>query len=109
MLKRKSKALADGVAWSRRWLAHGLMTVQEQAQYEHEFGPLPALLSARAMRRARRRAAADEIEIARAFNCGSHHVREWEEGRSHPRGPELKLIHLAGKRGVHIVSQGATP
>lgn len=109
MLKRKSRILTEGLNWSRRWLAHGLMSPERQRRYEQKYGPFPAVISAEVIRRIRRRSDADETAFARAFNCGSHQVREWEEGRSHPRGPELKLIHLARKRGVNIVSQGATP
>lgn len=109
MLRRKSKIVSEGLAWSRRWLSFGLLTADEHREFEQKFGPVPALISAEVIRRARRKTDTDEIELARAFNCGSHQVREWEEGRSHPRGPELKLIHLARKRGVNIVSQGATP
>lgn len=109
MLKRKSKSLARGLAMTRRWMNHGLITAARQREYEQLFGPFPERLPAEVIQRIRRKADADEIALARCCNTAPPHVRQWEQGRGHPRGPELKLIHLAGKRGVHIVSQGATP
>lgn len=107
MLKRQSRFLAEGVAWSRRWLAHGLMTMEEQREFEHKFAPLPALISSAAIRRIRRGSCADEVLFARTCSTSSNHVRRWEARPSHPRGPELKLIHLARRRGLDVVSPGA--
>lgn len=104
MMKRQSKSLANGLAMTRRWMDHGLISPDRQRHYEQLFGPMPALISAGAIRRFLRRIDIDEAVFARACNRGPQHVRGWEQGRGHPRGPELKLIHLTRKRGLNALA-----
>ena len=107
MRQRDSKVLGGIFRWAQRLKTESVMTHQERRHFQQICAPLPSLITSGTIHRIRRRASADEIIFARACNTGLHHVRDWEQDRSHPRGPELKLIHLARKRGVDVVSRGA--
>ena len=104
MRKRESRVLDGFFKWALRLKSEALMNAAEKRHFAQTCAPLPELISGGVIHRIRRRTKADETVFARVCRSDAHHLRDWEQGRSHPRGPQLKLIHLARKRGLSAVA-----
>jgi putative transcriptional regulator len=41
--------------------------------------------------------------FAKFLNTTVHTIREWEQGKKHPRGTSLKLLNLVANKGLEIL------
>lgn len=72
---------------------------------EFEYIDIPEIhgLSPRDIKVIRLKEKVSQAVFARFLNTTVHTIRDWEQGKKHPRGTSLKLLDLVERKGLWIL------
>src|SRR5687767_13975322 len=73
-------------------------------EYESLCIPPIQELSAKERKRIRLHGKASQSVFARYLNTTLSTVRQWEQGRKHPRGTSLKLLNILADKGLGVLT-----
>ena len=78
----------------------GLIDARDMAEYDALcLMPAPAAYNARRIKALRRRIGIAPERLAQLLNVEPRTVRQWEDGRTRPRGSALRLLELLERKG----------
>ena len=107
--RSKSKKYRSGLLAAVHETAKGLQkagVMEKQSMRKFDVMYLTSVrpLSAREIRKLRRREGTSQVVFARYLNVTTDLVSQWERGEKHPRGASLKLLTFVAKNGLEAVA-----
>ncbi len=73
-------------------------------EYESLCIPPVRDLSAQKIKTIRIKEKASQAVFAKYLNTSASTVRQWEQGKKHPRGTSLKLLNMVAKKGLGVLT-----
>ena len=105
--KSKTSQRIDETIYEMATGLYDIDVIDKKTMREFESLKLPEVkdLKPRQIKLIRLKEKTSQAVFARFLNVTVHTVRDWEQGKKHPRGSSLKLLNLVADKGLDILTQ----
>lgn len=106
MKKQTTKNRLDNSIYEMAKALHDIDAINTITLREFEPSSLPKVkdFKPEEIKRIRLKEKVSQAVFALFLNITVHTVRDWEQGKKHPRGSSLKLLNLVADKGLSILT-----